>query len=1052
MILNKLFKKNIAKENEPKKNIKVRIDPPLNKPPDRLRLSEKELFYDRKSINKANRLLVDNKIKEAIKILDEGIKKEPANEEELYYEKINILINYNMIKEANICIRSLSAFNKNNIIFFNKIYSLSMDLKKDDITSIVLNKFANADIERAVLYYWLNMGIHIRNNNIDEAIECCKNVIDLSPKFKIEMKKGKEEVKEVINVPNKESLDILLKICEGIFEFDSVKKIRVRNKYKNELILLKLRLILSDFHRKLARLYYEKNERAEAIEELNTSIKLFQNNWMAHILLSDIYLENKNYDEAFEKTQKVRNILNNINNNGLVFSSRHVKIFYSSAHSLYDLIQEYNIKLANIMYYQKRYNDVLRFLKRYQHLGHDFEYHIIKIKTYIELNLKEKAEDILNDLVQMIGTDYNKKLKNKNAKKLELKKKYSLIFLQCAYLYKLLNNKTSYISFLKASADLDDTNLFAKKGLAKYYINLNNNKSYSLYSKILKFNPNDNEALIDTALILMEKKEYQKAIDYFKSINNFKSDYAVLNDIGICYSKLGNKKDALKYFLMSYKTNKNNKLVSENLARFYIKNKQHEKAIKYLKALNPELAIEIEAGKEAQTFIKETKKKEEELKPIKAEAPQINIDQKLRDIESALNKITNNISEFYNFLGDKLDNEQIKNLTNIFKKDSVDKTEKIDITKIDEMLNLIKNDIEIILTQEPKESIFKEQDILIGSYIKDKISPEIIKWAEIDEPLLIVGKTGTGKELVAKKIHKNSNRKNKPFITVNCAGLTETLLESELFGHTRGAFTGAVQEKSGLFEEAHTGTLFLDEIGKTDISLQSKLYRAIEYGEIKKVGSSKNRYIDVRIIGALNEDLKKILKQKKFRTDLFYRFTYRINLLPLKERKDDIIPLFEFLLKKHIYKNIRKCNNNIKFNISENAVNTLSIHNWPGNIRELENLVKNVVISNKDKWANKLIKKLGLTPPQERRFKILEKYLNTEGKIFWRQKYKDILKKYAIIKVDKKISDKTLREDAIAFKKNYLTDYLQEAKVAEIKEREKLPSKSKIYRIINSLT
>lgn len=205
--------------------------------------------------------------------------------------------------------------------------------------------------------------------------------------------------------------------------------------------------------------------------------------------------------------------------------------------------------------------------------------------------------------------------------------------------------------------------------------------------------------------------------------------------------------------------------------------------------------------------------------------------------------------------------------------------------------------------------------------------------------VLITGESGTGKELVARAIHANGIGRDKPFVTVNCCALTETLLESELFGHVKGSFTGALANKRGLFEEANGGTIFLDEIGDISPVVQVKLLRVLQEGEIKPVGASDNRKVDVRVITATHRDLASLVKKGSFRDDLFYRLkVFLISLPPLRERIEDLPDLVTYFLSKnsdHLQKPIES--------ISEEAMTILKSHSWPGNIRELENAIEYAV-------------------------------------------------------------------------------------------------------------
>lgn len=205
--------------------------------------------------------------------------------------------------------------------------------------------------------------------------------------------------------------------------------------------------------------------------------------------------------------------------------------------------------------------------------------------------------------------------------------------------------------------------------------------------------------------------------------------------------------------------------------------------------------------------------------------------------------------------------------------------------------------------------------------------------------VLITGESGTGKELVAKAIHYNSDRKEAPFIPVNCAAIPEQLLESELFGHMRGAFTDAKADKRGLFEEAQKGTLFLDEISELPLMLQAKLLRAIQEREIRRVGANKSVSVDVRIIAATNLNLGEEVKAKRFRDDLYYRLNViELKLPPLRERREDVPLLVEAFLKK-CADTRRK---DVK-GVSESALAMLMDYAWPGNVRELENVIERAV-------------------------------------------------------------------------------------------------------------
>jgi len=212
--------------------------------------------------------------------------------------------------------------------------------------------------------------------------------------------------------------------------------------------------------------------------------------------------------------------------------------------------------------------------------------------------------------------------------------------------------------------------------------------------------------------------------------------------------------------------------------------------------------------------------------------------------------------------------------------------------------------------------------------------------APTDAAVLIQGETGTGKELVARAIHELSARRQRSFIMVNCAAIPATLLESELFGHEKGAFTGAIAQKVGRFELAHQGTLFLDEIGEIPLELQSKLLRALQEQDFERLGGNRTTHVDVRIIAATNRNLKQMVDEGKFRADLYYRLhVFPLTVPPLRDRREDIPLLVRFFTQRYA----RKMNRAIE-EIPAAALEALTRYNWPGNIRELQNLVERSVI------------------------------------------------------------------------------------------------------------
>jgi DNA-binding NtrC family response regulator len=248
-----------------------------------------------------------------------------------------------------------------------------------------------------------------------------------------------------------------------------------------------------------------------------------------------------------------------------------------------------------------------------------------------------------------------------------------------------------------------------------------------------------------------------------------------------------------------------------------------------------------------------------------------------------------------------------------------------------------------------QENKFYRQELLEKYQFKNVIgrTPQmfqvyktIAKVADTKSTVLLCGERGTGKELIARSLHYNSQRNNRPFIPVDCASLVETLIESELFGHVRGAFTGASSAKRGLFEEADGGTLFLDEVGNLSLSIQSKLLRFLQEHEIKRVGGMETTKVDVRVIAATNQPLEPLVRSGKFREDLFDRLNViMITLPPLRDRKEDVPLLASHFLQKFSEENHKSISH-----ISPEALEILLQYSWPGNVRELQHTIERAVI------------------------------------------------------------------------------------------------------------
>ncbi|MEX1012258.1 MAG: sigma-54 dependent transcriptional regulator [Waddliaceae bacterium] len=257
------------------------------------------------------------------------------------------------------------------------------------------------------------------------------------------------------------------------------------------------------------------------------------------------------------------------------------------------------------------------------------------------------------------------------------------------------------------------------------------------------------------------------------------------------------------------------------------------------------------------------------------------------------------------------------------------------VTKAKEHQSLINENI--YLRQEVKGKSF---EVVGESPAMQQIIASAKQVAASNANVFIYGESGTGKEVIAQLVHSHSKRSENPFIRVNCAAIPESLIESEFFGHEKGAFTGASSKRLGRFELAHEGTLLLDEVTETPMSLQAKLLRAIQEGEFDRVGGSKPISVNVRIISTTNRDLDKVVSQSALREDLYYRLNViPLHIPPLRERKEDILPLADFFLKKLCIENHKK-----KKHFTDSAKDLLLSYQWPGNVRELSNVIERAVV------------------------------------------------------------------------------------------------------------
>lgn len=280
-------------------------------------------------------------------------------------------------------------------------------------------------------------------------------------------------------------------------------------------------------------------------------------------------------------------------------------------------------------------------------------------------------------------------------------------------------------------------------------------------------------------------------------------------------------------------------------------------------------------------------------------------------------------------------------------------TKPIDLDELENLLGRIREKRFLVsenkLLKEQLNEKFKFDSIISQSSVMEEVLNTAGRVAKSKTSVLIRGESGTGKELIARAIHRASSRKDQPFVTVNISSLSENLLESELFGHEKGAFTGALNERIGRFEEADGGTLFIDEVGDIPLQAQVKLLRAIQFGEIQRIGGNITKKVNVRIIAATHRDLENMIKGHEFREDLFYRLNVvSIHIPALRKRKSDIPILVDHLIKKHSAINEK----NVKA-ISSEGMDQLMKYHYPGNIRELENIIERAVVLCRDEIITK---------------------------------------------------------------------------------------------------
>ncbi len=262
------------------------------------------------------------------------------------------------------------------------------------------------------------------------------------------------------------------------------------------------------------------------------------------------------------------------------------------------------------------------------------------------------------------------------------------------------------------------------------------------------------------------------------------------------------------------------------------------------------------------------------------------------------------------------------------------------VIKINHALSGRRKDLEIRHLRDELRGVYSFGHIVSRSELMKEVMEQIRQVAETDVSILVRGESGTGKELVARALHFNSSRRDNPFVAVNCSALPENLLESELFGYEKGAFTGAMKQRIGKFEEAHQGTIFLDEIGDIPPSVQAKLLRVLQEKSFSRIGGNENITVDARVITATNRNLEMMMRENDFREDLYYRLNvFPITLPPLRERIEDVPLLADFFLSRYLDLGGGK-----QKTLAPSVINDMMTYAWPGNIRELQNIIKRAII------------------------------------------------------------------------------------------------------------
>ncbi|MCX8092998.1 MAG: sigma 54-interacting transcriptional regulator [Candidatus Goldbacteria bacterium] len=494
--------------------------------------------------------------------------------------------------------------------------------------------------------------------------------------------------------------------------------------------------------------------------------------------------------------------------------------------------------------------------------------------------------------------------------------------------YTNLSNKIQLIE----NAIPEDIILKLKGDISFVFGNFSDAKDF--YLKIPK-QKREWDVSYNLALICINENDIKTAIDFFESIDikkinpqksliyhdKYDSSEKLIVDInlylGVLYKNIGKNKQAINAFKNVLKYDDKNELSYANLGDIYFKDGNYDLAIE-----NYNRAIKITSDNNKKSNLYNDLGFSYFRKGL--------INDAMDCFKNSVILNPDNINAIYN-----LGLLYVKSGMKEEIKDDYKEFLKYD-GGIEILFNLSKS---IVNIAKQESELISSIDFIGESEGIKKVKETIIKAAESDSTVFIQGENGTGKELVARAIHKLSRRAEKPFVVVNCGALPETLLESELFGYEKGAFTGAIKTKPGRFEIADGGTIFLDEIGDITPAMQVKLLRFIQYKEFERIGGNETIKVDVRLITATNKDIKEMVKNGSFREDLFYRiYVLPISLPPLRERGNDIVLLAQYFLKTFSERYNKKFKN-----FSDDVLRIFLKYNWPGNVRQLENIIERIV-------------------------------------------------------------------------------------------------------------